>query len=233
MKKRIPAFILMLSLFLTGAFAANAYKKSIEVEYGISVAFNNRSLSMTDVNGSPVQAFVYQGTTYVPIRAISNAFGSDIFYDDTENVAYIYNDFSEICAVVNEMENIATDYYLLVNNELMTLALKNFSDDSSNVNAMHDRVDAMYDSLSFLASDDGYNVNIPIIVDEITPSFSELTVSCATATTAYAAFCKNNSSYNLNDFIDKAEVVISNYYKAQNAFDSFYSSYCSWRNIGF
>ena len=33
MKQRIPAVILMFALFLSTSFAANAYKKSIEVEY--------------------------------------------------------------------------------------------------------------------------------------------------------------------------------------------------------
>ena len=89
MKKRIPAVILMFSLFLTGAFAANTYQKSINVEYGITVSLNSKPLNMTDVNGKPVQAFVYQGTTYVPIRAISENLGVNVNYDSTYNIAHL------------------------------------------------------------------------------------------------------------------------------------------------
>ena len=89
MKKRIPAIILMFSLFLTGAFAANTYQKSINVEYGITVSLNAKPLNMTDVNGNPVQAFVYQGTTYVPIRAISENLGVNVNYDSTYNIAHL------------------------------------------------------------------------------------------------------------------------------------------------
>lgn len=96
MKKRIPAIILMFTVFLTGAFAANTYHKNIQVEYGITVSFNDQTLSMTDADGIPVQAFVYEGTTYVPIRAISETFGADVSYDAASNTAYIYDDFTEI-----------------------------------------------------------------------------------------------------------------------------------------
>ena len=44
MKQRIPAVILMFALFLSTSFAANAYKKSIEVEYGIDAnSMDNKS----------------------------------------------------------------------------------------------------------------------------------------------------------------------------------------------
>lgn len=96
MKKRIPAVILMFALFIGSALAVNAYQKSITVKYGITVEFNGQELSMTDADGIPVDAFVYEGTTYVPIRAISETFGADVGYDASTNTAYVYDDFTEI-----------------------------------------------------------------------------------------------------------------------------------------
>ena len=80
MKKRIPAIILMFALFLTTSYAANTYRKTITVTSGVNVEFNNEAIDMTDANGKAVEAFIYNGTTYVPIRAVSNAFGADIGY---------------------------------------------------------------------------------------------------------------------------------------------------------
>ena len=78
MKKRIPAIILMFALFLTTSYAANIYRKTITVTSGVNVEFNNEAIDMTDANGKAVEAFIYNGTTYVPIRAVSNAFGADM-----------------------------------------------------------------------------------------------------------------------------------------------------------
>lgn len=89
MRKRIPAVILMFALFLSTSFAANAYKKSIEVEYGISVIIYMMPAKMTDVTGKTVEPFVYQGTTYVPIRAVAENMGAIVSYNSDYNWAMI------------------------------------------------------------------------------------------------------------------------------------------------
>lgn len=89
MKKRIPAVILMFALFLSTSFAANIYSKSINVEYGIKVLIDNEYANMTDVNGNSVEPFVYEGTTYVPIRAVAENLGADISYNSELNWAQI------------------------------------------------------------------------------------------------------------------------------------------------
>ena len=89
MKKRILAVILMFALFLSTSYAANEYRKTIQVSYGINVEFNGRPIDMTDADGYPVDAFVYQGTTYVPIRAVSETFGADVSYNHEQRLAEI------------------------------------------------------------------------------------------------------------------------------------------------
>ena len=61
----------MFALFLTTSYAANTYRKTIAVTSGVNVEFNNEAIDMTDANGKAVEAFIYNGTTYVPIRAVS------------------------------------------------------------------------------------------------------------------------------------------------------------------
>ena len=45
---------------------------------------DGNELEMTDVNGNPVDAFVYDGTTYLPARAISEANGNTVSWDGEE-----------------------------------------------------------------------------------------------------------------------------------------------------
>lgn len=233
MKKRIPAVILMFSLFLTGAFAANTYQKSINVEYGITVSLNAKPLNMTDVNGNPVQAFVYQGTTYVPIRAVSNAFGADISYNSTNNTAYVYNDFSEICAVVHEMDNILTDYFNIINMELASIGTNNASSDADSIEFIESRINSMYDTLSLLASPDTYNSYITAVVDEIIPSYSDCLLACLSTATSYVGYCKNQNNSDFNQFVDNYHIAVDKYYAAQTDIDDFFESNCLWRDLNF
>lgn len=85
MKKRILAIITTLSV-ITGTAAAAAYgvQRTIDVIGGVSVFMDGNELEMTDVNGNPVDAFVYDGTTYLPARAISEANGNTISWDGEE-----------------------------------------------------------------------------------------------------------------------------------------------------
>lgn len=82
MKKRILAMITTLSV-ITGTAAAATYgiQRTIDVTGGVSVFMNGSELEMTDVNGNPVDAFVYGGTTYLPARAISEANGNTVSWD--------------------------------------------------------------------------------------------------------------------------------------------------------
>lgn len=104
MKKRIPAIILMFALFLTTSYAANTYRKTITVTSGVNVEFNNEAIDMTDANGKAVEAFIYNGTTYVPIRAVSNAFGADIDYDRNTQTISVYDDFTEILIAAYKLD---------------------------------------------------------------------------------------------------------------------------------
>ena len=67
-----------------------AYTKTIEVyPNSIKLFVDDVLLEPKDVNGNPVDIFVYNGTTYVPIRAVSNALGKPVQYDGSVGEAYI------------------------------------------------------------------------------------------------------------------------------------------------
>lgn len=85
MKKRILAIITTLSV-ITGTAAAATYgiQRTIDVTGSVSVFMDGSELEMADVNGNPVDAFVYDGTTYLPARAISEANGNTVSWDGEE-----------------------------------------------------------------------------------------------------------------------------------------------------
>ena len=61
--------------------------KTISVRTGVGIYLDGKKINPTDENGNPVETFIYNGTTYVPIRAGSNAFGVQVKYDsNTQSV---------------------------------------------------------------------------------------------------------------------------------------------------
>lgn len=94
MKKQLPAFltgflaaVLVLSLSLS-AFAAITGKTTIEVG-PISIMVKGEIFQPTDVNGNPVDVFVYKGTTYAPLRALAEAYGLEVSYDGEAKMAVV------------------------------------------------------------------------------------------------------------------------------------------------
>ena len=57
-------------------------------------------LNPTDANGNPVEPFVYNGTTYLPIRAVGQALGKTVQWDGSTNSAYLGKHTSEAPAVM-------------------------------------------------------------------------------------------------------------------------------------
>lgn len=63
--------------------------KMIEVFYGVSIYVDDSLLDARDANGKPVEAFIYNGTTYLPVRAISEAVGKGVQWDGKTRTVYL------------------------------------------------------------------------------------------------------------------------------------------------
>jgi hypothetical protein len=66
--------------------------KTIAATYrDIKIFIDGKELTPTDANGKVVEPFIYNGTTFVPLRAISEAFGAEVEWEK-------YDDYDEILA---------------------------------------------------------------------------------------------------------------------------------------
>ena len=195
MKKRIPAIILMFVLFLTTSYAENTYRKTITVTSGVNVEFNNEAIDMTDANGKAVEAFIYNGTTYVPIRAVSNAFGADIGYDRNTQTISVYDDFTEILIAAYKLD--CTISVCMTELEVYRAAINNNAfwtapaEKSKEAQAFIDRDTEM---LKTLSEDNGcYH----LLSEQLLPTYNEFIKSYQQAVKSYAVM------YNQRNYSDE------------------------------
>lgn len=78
--------VLMLAAIMVPVFAQ---PKTIEVDTGVDIYVDGVKVDPKDANGAPVETFIYAGTTYVPLRAISQILGKQVGWDGENRRALI------------------------------------------------------------------------------------------------------------------------------------------------
>jgi hypothetical protein len=78
--------MLIAVLMLTMAFSTTGFAawmgKTIEAQYrNVTIFVNNQYKQATDVNGKVIEPFIYEGTTYVPLRGISQMLGYEVSFN--------------------------------------------------------------------------------------------------------------------------------------------------------
>ena len=74
----------------TAALAAGVTYKTIQVLYSdISLVVDGVPITPRDANGVEVEPFVYNGTTYLPVRAVGEAIGKQVTWDGKTQTVYI------------------------------------------------------------------------------------------------------------------------------------------------
>lgn len=67
---------------LSGTALAFSGQKSIQAVYNnIKLVIDGKPYTPKDASGNVVEPFTYNGTTYVPLRAVATAFGKDVNWD--------------------------------------------------------------------------------------------------------------------------------------------------------
>lgn len=69
---------------------AEPVKQNIEAVYNdIKIVIHGEQITPKDGDGNIVNPFIYDGTTYLPIRAVSEALGETVDWDGSTNTVYI------------------------------------------------------------------------------------------------------------------------------------------------
>lgn len=95
MKTRIPTFLAgMFTMLLLGTLTISTLAISgnmtIEVD-PINIQIDGEIFQPKDAGGNDVPVFVYNGTTYAPLRALAEAYGLEVGYDAEKNMASVTN----------------------------------------------------------------------------------------------------------------------------------------------
>lgn len=74
--------VTVLTLGIVGTAVATVGKQTVAVDYSnIKVTLNGQAVDLVDANGTPVEPFAINGTTYLPVRAVASTLGLDVGWD--------------------------------------------------------------------------------------------------------------------------------------------------------
>ncbi len=96
----IAGFVCAAAVFSGIPSFASSIFKTIEVAYqDIKIYMDGNLIQSKDATGAVVEPFIYNGTTYLPVRAIGNAFGKSVEWDGRTNSIYLGEYSPEIVEV--------------------------------------------------------------------------------------------------------------------------------------
>ena len=90
---------LLISVMVNPALAA-LMSKNIKVSTGVNLYVDDNKFIPKDANGNPVEVFIYNGTTYLPARAISEMLGKPVQWEGATSSVYIGKHSSSTPAVL-------------------------------------------------------------------------------------------------------------------------------------
>jgi len=96
MRKRIQGFIagvLVGTLCAGGVAFAKTGREYIEVLYdNVKIYKDNVLCELKDANGTVVEPFIYNGTTYMPVRGTANLADMEVTWDGKTKSVYLWDD---------------------------------------------------------------------------------------------------------------------------------------------
>lgn len=105
--KRKLSTILVLVFMLSAIFSVNTFASDV------SVYVDNEYTTLTDADGNTVYPFIQNGTTYIPVRGISQALDCTVEWDGNNRNVLIYKDIAPDSKV---FRNNSDDVKLYVDN---------------------------------------------------------------------------------------------------------------------
>ena len=89
-KERLKGFLAGVCVTALVAGTVTVFAQTIDVAMGgIKVYWDGVEKTLYDANGSKVEPMIYKGTTYVPLRAMSNLMGKEVDWDQQTLSVYV------------------------------------------------------------------------------------------------------------------------------------------------
>lgn len=89
-KTKIIAVVLGVLFALVATVSASSGFVEATLRYrDIRVTLNGERIFLVDASGAPVEPFIIDGTTYLPLRAIANALGLAVGWDGTTSTVIL------------------------------------------------------------------------------------------------------------------------------------------------
>lgn len=89
----------------TGEVLLKAYYNNMQV------TLDGEKVNLVDSNGNPVEPFIVDGTTYLPVRSIASALGLDVAYDSNTNTVKLGADYPSSGASLLDVDMFTSDYH--------------------------------------------------------------------------------------------------------------------------
>ena len=88
---KITSVVLTLAFLTVGAVASSSKRTENKNLYykGITIMIDGAEYVAKDANGNVVEPFIMDGTTYLPVRGVANAFDKDVEWDGKTSTVYI------------------------------------------------------------------------------------------------------------------------------------------------
>lgn len=115
MKKRTVTLLVVLAAFLGltgGALAASNSTISAILNRTIHVTYNGERQTFKDVNGNTVYPISYNGTTYLPVRAVAGLVGLPVSYDSSTSTVVLGKNGEQ--SLVSRKHSAATKYNWII-----------------------------------------------------------------------------------------------------------------------
>ena len=187
--KGYAAGVLSTALLVGGIAYAASTVKTIDVTYdNIKVYKDNVLCETKDANGTVVEPFIYNGTTYMPVRGTANLAGMDVTWDGATKSVYLWDELTaDDTLLVEVCPPYDTDHCetsLSSEGESFEMAGKKYSNGLATTrHAGHAlfNLDSKYNTLNCVVGHtdyNGYNKTITFVVDGKTVKTVELEAEC-------------------------------------------------------
>ena len=136
MKKAAAGYVagfLSAAVVFGGVAYATVGTKTIEAVYSnIKVYKDNVLCELKDANGTVIEPFIYNGTTYLPVRGAANLADMEVTWDGASKSVYLWDEmvpegtyFLEVCPPYDE--SIWVDTYLASKGQSFSMAGEKYS----------------------------------------------------------------------------------------------------------